>query len=149
MTILANNYLREETFQYKDETTNYELTDGGKWYFIEMQKLLDNELLQADKLNSLQLNADEVKLPAGKGICYSGIGVQFEFGGKKYDCTNDNLAILQDALKSGNVKWYWNKDRFRKYGGTTTATLKVGIVDLNANLIPDLSITKDISVIIQ
>jgi hypothetical protein len=146
MTIICDKYLREETFQYKDGTTNWELVDGEKWYFIEMQKLLDNELLQADKLNSLQLNADEVELPAGKGICYSGIGVQFEFGGKKYDSTDDNLAILQEALKSGHVKWYWNKDRFRKYGGTTTATFKVGIVNLNANLIPDLSleITKNV-----
>lgn len=146
MTIICDYYLREETFQYKDGTTNWELVDGEKWYFIEMQQLLDNELLQANKLASLQLNADEVKLPAGKGICYSGIGVQFEYNNKKYDCTNDNLAILQEALKSGNVKWYWNKDRFRKYGGTTTATLKVGIVDLNANLIPDLSleITKNV-----
>ena len=114
-----------------------------------MEKLLNNELLQAGKLNSLQLDADEVSLPDGKGICYTGIGVQFEYNGKKYDCTNANLSALQEALKSGKVKWYWNKDRFRKYGGTNVATIKASIIDCNANLIPDLTITKDFSVIIQ
>ena len=67
MTIIVNNYLREEKFQYMDETTNFELADGDYWYFIEIQKLIENELLQADKLNSLQLNADEVGLPIRRG----------------------------------------------------------------------------------
>ena len=32
MTIIVNQYLREETFQYKDRITNWELADGGKRY---------------------------------------------------------------------------------------------------------------------
>ena len=46
MTIISDSYLREETFQYKDETTNGQLVDGGQWYFIEMQQLLEKELLR-------------------------------------------------------------------------------------------------------
>lgn len=140
MTIIVNQYLREETFQYMDETTNGQLVDGGKWYFIEIQQLLDHELLQADQLNTLQFNADEVELPFSQGLCYAGIGVQFEYKGQRYDCIEANLAILKEALKSGSIKWYWNKDRFRKYGGTTSATLKAYIMDCNYNSIPDLQL---------
>lgn len=28
MTIIINNYLNEQKFQYKDESTNYNLVDG-------------------------------------------------------------------------------------------------------------------------
>ena len=141
MTIIVNQYLREETFQYMDETTNGQLADGGQWYFIEIQQLLDNELLQATLLNNLQLNADEVELPSGKGLYYTGKGVQFEYEGQRFDSTKANLDLLTEAMKSGSVKWYWNKDRFRKYGGKNTVTLDVVIADTNANLIPDLHLT--------
>lgn len=146
MTIIANNYLREETIQYKDETTNGELADGGQWYFIEIQHLLDHELLKADQLNSLKFNADEVELPFSQGLCYAGLGVQFEYEGQKYDCIEANLSTLKDALKSGNIKWYWNKDRFRKYVSKDSTTLKAYIMDCNYNSIPDLQLelTKNI-----
>ena len=140
MTIIVNQYLREETFQYMDETTNGQLVDGGRWYFIEIQQLLDHELLQADQLNSLQFNADEVELPFSQGLCYAGLGVQFEYESEKYDCIEANISTLKEALKSGNIKWYWNKDRFRKYGGTDSATLKAYIIDCNYNRIPDLQL---------
>lgn len=148
MTIIVNNYLIEETFQYKDETTNGQLMDGEEWYFIDMQKLLDNELLQAGQLSILQLNADEVELPDGKGICYSGMGVQFEYEGKKYDASAAaNFSVLQEALKSGKARWYWNKDRFRKYGGTHSADLQVFIVGKEGEKIPDfqLSVSKNVN----
>ena len=148
MTIICENYLREETFQYMGQpqrwkqngAANGQLVDGGKWYFIEIQKLLDHELLQADQLNSLQFNADEVELPFSQGLCYAGIGMQFEYEGQKYDCVETNLATLKEALKSGAIKWYWNKSRFRKYGGTDSATLKAYIIDCNYNSIPDLQL---------
>ena len=105
MTIIVNNYLREETFQYMDETTNFELVDGDKWYFVEIEKLLNNELLQADKLDALQFNADEVELPAGKGISYTGMGVQMEFNGNRYDMTASNQTVITEALMSGRAKW--------------------------------------------
>ncbi len=147
MTIIVDNYLREEKFQYKDETTNWELVNGGEWYFIEIDKLLNTELLQAGKLSSLQLNADEVELPDGKGICYSGKGVQFEFGGRKYDvAAASSQPLLLQALKTGNVKWSWSKPLFRKYGGTRQVAFEVFVVDKEGARIPDfqLSIAKNI-----
>ena len=109
MTIICDNYLREETFQYMDETTNGQLVDGGQWYFIEMQQLLEHELLLSGQLNNLLFNADEVKLPSGPGLCYTGTGILFEYEGKKYLTTAENSHILTEALKSGNVKWYWSR----------------------------------------
>ena len=148
MTIIVNQYFREETYQYmgkpqrgkQDEAKNGQLVDGGQWYFIEIQQLLDHELLQADQLNSLEFNADEVELPFNQGLCYAGLGVQFEYEGQKYDCIEANLSTLKEALKSDSIKWYWNKDRFRKYGGKDSATLKAYIIDCNYNRIPDLQL---------
>ena len=100
MTIIVNNYLIEEKFQYKDESTNYNLVDGGEWYFIDMQKLLDVELLQSKAIDNVQFNSDLVKLPSCKGLCYVGKGIQFEFNGQKYDATSANQAVLNQALKS-------------------------------------------------
>ena len=138
MTIIVNQYLREETFQYKDKTTNWELADGGKWYFIEMEKLLEKELLLADQLNSLQLDADEVELPLGPGLCYTGKGVQFEYGGKRYLTSEANQDVLTQALQSGTAKWYWNKTLSKKCGGKDSAQLHAYIVDKEGKRIPDL-----------
>jgi hypothetical protein len=72
MTIIVNNYLKKERFQYKDETTNWELVDGDYRYFIDIQKLLKSELLQSDKIDKVQFNSDLVELPSSNGICYTG-----------------------------------------------------------------------------
>ena len=72
MTIIVNNYLIQEKFQYKDETTNWDLVDGDYWYFIDIQKLLKAELLQSDKIEEVKFNSDLVELPSGNGICYTG-----------------------------------------------------------------------------
>lgn len=114
------------------------------WYLLEMQDILTNELLHLEELESQPFESDSVELPAGKGTCYLGKGVQFEYNGKKYDVTD--AATLQEALKSDGIKWYWNKDRFRKYGGTTTATLDVYVVDKAGQAIPDchLTLTKNV-----
>jgi hypothetical protein len=66
MTIIRNNYLIQKKFKYKDETTNWELVDGGDRYFIDMENLINNELLQINKMNKLQFNTDVVELPYGK-----------------------------------------------------------------------------------
>lgn len=139
MEIIVNNYLREETFQYMDETTNWELTDGGKWYFLKMDELLNNELLQASKLESLALQGDDVALPQGKGICYMGKGVQFEVDGVRHNLSD--TSALTAALKAGDARWYWNRRLFRKQGGTTNTELDVYITDLNGEKIPDLHLT--------
>lgn len=65
-----------------------------------MQKLLDVELLQSKAINNVQLNSDVVKLPSGKGICYVGKGIQFEYNGQRYDATSANQSQLNQALKS-------------------------------------------------
>ena len=147
MTIIANNYLREETFQYKDETTNWGLKDWWKRYFIEMQNLLNNELLQSDKIENLQFNSDNIQLPSGQWICYTGVGIQFEFEWKKYMTTDTNQSILNQALKSWNIKWYWNRDTFKKCGGKDNAKINAYVVDREWKRIPDLhlNITKSIN----
>lgn len=139
MEVIVNNYLREETFQYMDETTNWELADGGKWYFLKMDELLNNELLQAGKLETLNLAGDDVALPQGKGICYVGKGVQFEVDGTRHNLSD--ASALSQALKAGNAHWYWNRSLWRKQGGTNQAELDVYVTDLNGKTIPDLHLT--------
>ena len=138
MTIISDSYLREETFQYKDETTNGQLVDGGQWYFIEIQQLLEKELLLSDQLNNLQFDGDEVVLPLGPGLCYTGKGMQFEYEGKRYLTSEANQDVLTQALQSGTAKWYWNKTLFKKCGGKDSAQLHVYIVDKKGKRIPDL-----------
>ena len=106
--------------------------------------MIKKEILQEDRLNDLVFNTEEVELPDIPGICYLGKGAQFEYNGRKYDITD--AATLQEALKSDEIKWYWSKDRFRKYGGTTTATLDVYVVDTAGQAIPDchLTLTKNV-----
>lgn len=143
MTIIVNNYFREEKFQYKDETTNWELVDGGSWYFINIQKLMENEILQADKQPPLSSNCGVVNLPDGPGICYEGHGVLFTFDGNNYDMTEENRAVFELAIKSGKeIKWSYNSERAKKYG---ISPIKVGVMDKSARLIPDLSLTIEIN----
>ena len=146
MTIIVNEYLREETYQYigepnrgkQNEAANGQFKDGGQWYFIEIQQLLEKELLQADQLNSLQFDGDEVELPLGPGLCYTGKGIQFEYEGKRYLTSEANQAILTEALKSGTAKWYWNKTLSKKCGGNGSATFNAYIVDKSGRRFPTL-----------
>ena len=146
MTIIVNNYLTQEKFQYKDETTNRELVDGDYRYFIDIQKLLKTELLHSDKIDKVKLNSDLVELPSGNGIYYTGKWIQFEYNWNKYTVTSENQPILNQALKSGNIKWYWHKDSFKKYWWTNFANFNVYVVDKNWKKIPNLniSINKDV-----
>ena len=145
MDVIVNKYLREETFQYKDSTTNWQLVDGGQWYFIKAEELMDNELLQAEKLERLTLNGDDVELPFGRGICYLGKGVQFELVGVRHDISE--TAALTEALKAGSAKWYWNRRAFRRYGDADSVDLHVYVVDKNGEKFPDLelNITKPVN----
>ena len=103
-----------------------------------MEKLLEKELLLADQLNSLQFDGEEVELPLGPGLCYTGMGVQFEYGGKRYLTSEANQDVLTQALQSGTAKWYWNKTLFKKCGGKDSAQLHAYIVDKEGKRIPDL-----------
>lgn len=146
MTVLVKNYLIGEKFQYMDESTNWNLVGGDYWYFIDIKKLLKEELLKEEKINSIRLNKEQVELPHGQGICYTGKGILFEYGGKTYETTDKNQAVLTEALKSGDVRWYWNKSNLSKYGDTTTSTFYVYVVDKKGQKIPDLymSVRKNI-----
>ena len=142
MTIIVNNYFREEKFQFKDETTNWELVDGGSWYFIDIRKLMENEILQADKQVPLSSNCGLVNLPDGPGIYYEGPGVLFTVDGSTYDMTEENRATLENAVKSGKeITWTYNPDQAKKYGVPGTNTIKVGVMDRQGRLIPDISLT--------
>jgi hypothetical protein len=143
MTIISDSYLREETFQYKDETTNWKLKDWWKRYFIEMQNLLNNELLQSPKIQNLQFSSDSVELPSGQWLCYTWVWIQFEYEWKKYMTTETNQSILNQALKSWKVKWYWDKTAFKKCGWKDSAKFDAYIVDKAWKKIPDLHLQID------
>lgn len=55
--------------------------------------------------------------------------------------TTDNQTIIKEALQSGNVKWYWNKKIFKKYGGIGTAIIDAYVVDKAGKKIPDLHLS--------
>ena len=147
MAIIEDNYLTEEKFQYKDDPINWELVDWWYWYSIDMQKLLKNELLQSDKMNKLQFNKDEVELPSGPWICHIGEWVQFEYEWKRYSNTSANQSILKQALKSWNIKFFWNKDLHKKQGWGNSVKIDVYVVNKNGDKFPDLhlSVTKNIN----
>ena len=138
MTIMYNNYLTKKTFQYKDETTNWELKDGCDSYFIDMQKLLEHELLQSDKIDKLQFYESEVELPYGPWVCYIGKWVMFEFEWERYSTTAANQSVFIQALKSWNVKFFWNKDLFLEQSWNNLVKIDVYVVDNNGNKLPDL-----------
>ena len=151
MDIIVDKYLREETLKIRVDTiwtsSNPTLieAENSPAYFIKTQELMDNELLQAEKLERLTLNGDDVELPFGRGICYLGKGVQFELDGVRYDISD--TAALTEALKAGNAKWYWNRRAFRRYGDANTVDLHVYVVDKNGEKFPDLelNITKPVN----
>ena len=145
MDIIDQNYLVEETFKYKDETTG-ELKDGGKWYSLDAQKVIHNEMWQLNELETLSLtpSSAEIQLPTRKGLYYEGMGVCFKYQGKAYENVKANQAILEQALKSGAVEWYFNGNQFRKEGGKGTLTLTVGSTDNNARLFIQTSVTKPV-----
>ena len=58
----------------------------------------------------------------------------------RYDITD--TAHLKAALTSGaTLRWFWNKARFLKYGGTTTATIKALYIDTHGKVVPDVECT--------
>jgi len=145
MTIIVDNYLIEKKFQYKDESGD--LVDGWERYFIDMDKLLESELLQSKKIDNIKLNADLISLPSGNGICYMGKWIQFEYNWKKYNATTENQTILNQALKSWNIKRYRHRDTFKKFWWTNSAQFDVYVVDKSWNKFPNLhkSITKTVN----
>ena len=149
MTLITNNYLQKElclfTERLNEDTLIVTTSEDCVQYRFLPQKFLDNELLQAEKLERLNLNGDDVELPFGRGICYLGKGVQFELDGVRHDISETEALTM--ALKAGNAKWYWNRRAFRRYGDTDSVDLHVYVVDKNGEKFPDLelNITKPVN----
>ena len=108
---------------------------------------LNGEILHKYDIDAIQLNSDDVELPALTGIIYEYVGIQFEYDGKRYDVTD--TAHLTAALASGApLRWFWNNARCRKYGGSGSVILTALYVDTHGKAVPDvkLSVTKTVTV---
>ena len=152
-TILQENYLREETFKYVDDSDS-SIKDGGLWYFFNTDKFFAYEVLQKDavdaaveKISGQAGNDASVALPGGYGICYTGPGVQFEVAGNRLDMTEENRAAFEAAWTAdpSAVKWYFSPLQALIYGASGTSELTVGVLDTSAHLIPDVSRTVTVS----
>lgn len=145
-TILQENYLREETFKYVDDSDG-SIKDGEQWYFFNTDKFFEYELLQKEAVDAAvekiagQAGNDAVVLPSGYGLCYTGPGVQFEVEGVKYDMTEENRAAFETAWSAdpSAIKWYFSPLQALVYGASGNAELTVGVLDTSASLIPDIS----------
>ena len=152
-TILQENYLREETFKYVDDSDG-SIQDGGLWYFFDTDKFFEYEVLQKEAVDAAvakiagQAGNDAVALPSGYGICYTGPGVQFEVGGTRYDMTEENRAAFEAAWTAdpASVAWYFSPLQALVYGASGTAQLTVGVLDTSARLVPDISRTVPASI---
>ena len=152
-TILQENYLREETFKYVDDSDS-SIKDGGQWYFFDTDKFFAYEVLQkeavdaaVEKIAGQAGNDASIALPGGYGICYTGPGVQFEVAGNRLDMTEENRAAFEAAWTAdpSAVKWYFSPLQALLYGASGTSELTVGVLDTSAHLIPDVSRTVTVS----
>lgn len=149
-TILQENYLREETFKYVDDSDG-SIKDGGQWYFFDTDKFFAYEVLQKEAVDAAvekiagQAGTDgaAVALPGGYGICYTGPGVQFEVAGNRLDMTEENRAAFEAAWTAdpSAIKWYFSPLQALVYGASGTTQLTVGVLDTSARLVPDISRT--------
>lgn len=143
MTIMINNYLSAETYKYKHD--NGDITEEGQWYFYNTDKFIEQEILYKSEIDAVALNSDDVELPSHSGLCYIGQGIQIKYNGTRYNIADQ--SSYQDIIQSwDDVKWYWNKKAFQKYGGTTTVTFDVHVMDKSGNLIPGIQLTATKSV---
>ena len=143
-TILIDKYYIEEPYYYKD--IDGEIKEGGKWYFIDAEKFLEEEVLRKSviqkAIDSSAPPQNDIALPSGAGLCYSGMGIMFEVEGQSYPMTEANRQTLEEAVKSGkDISWSWSKIHSLKQGGPATPSIEVRYLDTKARIIPDLQIT--------
>ena len=146
MTIISEKYLIEDTYRYKDPDDG-QLKDGGKWYFFDTDKFLKDEVLHREAVEAALsgIAQEDIELPSTCGLTYEGAGIRFTTGGETYDMTEENRAVLEDAVKSGNeVIWLYSPLRARKYGISGNHTIAVSVMDKAGNLVPD--VTLDLSI---
>ena len=150
-TIMQEQYLREDILKYKDPEDGV-VKDGGKWYFIDADKFIGEEILHGaeveeavggDFSTSLEMTqGGEVTLPTFPGACYQGIGIQFTVDGTEYDMTEENRSILENSVKAGiGIKWTYNPDRARKYGVSGSGSITVQVLDKKARKVSDVTMT--------
>ncbi len=143
-TILIDKYYIEEPYYYKD--IDGEIKEGGKWYFIDAEKFLEEEVLRKEEvLRAIDSSAspqNDIALPSGAGLCYSGMGIMFEVDGQRYPMTETNRQTLEEAVRSGKeISWIWSKTLSLKQDGPATPSIEVRYLDTKARVIPDLQLT--------
>lgn len=52
-----------------------------------------------------------------------------------------NRKVFLEAVAAGGVRWFWNRDDWRKYGGKSSASFDVYLVDKSGQAIPDCHLT--------
>ena len=111
-----------------------------------MEKFLEEEVLRKSviqkAIDSSAPPQNDIALPSGAGLCYSGMGIMFEVEGQSYTMTEANRQTLEEAVRSGKeISWIWSKTLSLKQGGPATPTFEVRYLDTKARAIPDLQIT--------
>ncbi len=146
-TILQENYLREEKFKYVDEEDG-NIKEGGEWYFFDTDKFFEHEVLHKAEVDAaLAASGDDIPLPSGYGLCYTGPGVQFEVAGSRYDMTEANRAKFEAAGKAdpASVKWSFNPTSATAFGASGNVSIDVRVLDKDARHIPDISRTVSVN----
>ena len=110
-----------------------------------MEKFLEEEVLRKSviqkAIDSSASPQNDIALPSGAGLCYSGMGIVFEVDGQSYTMTEANRQTLEEAVKSGKeISWIWSKTLSLKQGGPATPTFEVRYLDTKARAIPDLQL---------
>ena len=143
--IIKKNYLDRERLKYKDPDTG-ELLEGEYCYRINGETVKNHEVLPLDDLETIKLTSTsgEILLPGRKGLYYEGMGIYFKYEGKTYENVKANQDILEQALKSGFVEWYFNGNQFRKEGGKGSVTLNVCSTDTDAKAFLQTTVTKPV-----
>jgi len=108
--------------------------------FLEEEVLRKSEVLRA--IDSSAPPQNDIALPSGAGLCYSGMGIMFEAEGQSYTMTEANRSALEEAVRSGKeISWTWSKTLSLKQGGPATPSIEVRYLDTKARVIPDLQLT--------
>ena len=144
MTIMINNYLTEDTFKYKDDDWN--IKNWWKRYFFNTDKFIQQEILQTSKINAISLNSDDVELPSDGWLCYVWKWIQYGYNWQRYNIT-DKSKLVELISSWKNIKRYWNKKTFLKYGWKNSASFDVYVMDNSWKLVPDVqlkNITKSV-----
>ncbi len=110
-----------------------------------MEKFLEEEVLRKSviqkAIDSSAPPQNDIALPSGAGLCYSGMGIMFEVEGQSYTMTEANRQTLEEAVRSGKeISWIWSKTLSLKQGGPATPSFEVRYLDTKARVIPDLQL---------